>query len=129
MTPQEKNVFGKLSTKTELSSQKIELALADDFKNSVKSSESIYSKLEKSVTDIDSLEQQIINKRKELKQLQQLGEKEYNSLLNIWDKINTNSKELGLDPYKSITGFQDAKKLMNFLKTNIDVVDEYMKPI
>lgn len=32
MTPQEKNVFGKLSTKTELGSQKVELALADDIK-------------------------------------------------------------------------------------------------
>ena len=125
MNPDVKKVLGKF----ELESHKVELALTDDFKNSVKSAESIYSKVEKSITDIDSLEQQIINKRKELKQLQQLGEKEYNSLLNIWDKINTNSKELGLDPYKSITGFQDAKKLMNFLKTNIDVVDEYMKPI
>ena len=35
MTPQEKNVFGKLSTKTELGSHKVELALIDEIKNDV----------------------------------------------------------------------------------------------
>ena len=36
MTPQEKNVFGKLFTKTELGTHKIDLALVDDLKNELK---------------------------------------------------------------------------------------------
>jgi RHS repeat-associated protein len=87
------------------------------------------SKLEKAVSEMDALEQNIISKRKELKSLQSTGQKEYNSLIDVWDKINLNSKELGVDPYKQIIGFQDAKKLINFLKTSVDVVNEYMKPI
>ena len=112
-----------------LNEQKVELALTDDLKTNIKNSQVVYSKLGKAVSEMDALEQNIISKRKELKSLQSIGQKEYNSLLDVWDKINLNSKELGVDPYKQIIGFQDAKKLINFLKTNVDVVDEYMKPI
>ena len=115
--------------KLSLENNRVQFALVDDLKNNVKSSETIYFKLEKAIQEMDSLEQSVISKRKDLKTMQSLALKEYNSLLNIWDKINLNSKELGVDAYKSVIGFADAKKLINVLKSNADVVDEYMKPI
>jgi len=118
-----------LITLKQVKENRIELALTDDLKTNIKNSQVVYFKLEKAISEMDALEQNIISKRKELKSLQSIGQKEYNSLINVWDKININSKELGVDPYKQIIGFQDAKKLINFLKTSVDVVNEYMKPI
>ena len=51
MTPQEKNVFGKLSTKTELNSQRIELATIKDIFEIVKKSKSIVNAIN---TDMSS---------------------------------------------------------------------------
>ena len=46
MTPQEKNVFSKLFTKTELGSHKVDLALFDDIKKSVLMAKELKEKIE-----------------------------------------------------------------------------------
>jgi hypothetical protein len=94
MTPQEKNVFGKLFPKTELGSQKIELGLTQDIVSVLKQISSEMINAEKSVNNLEALkmktDEQKVKAEEAMKNLVSL----YNKGLPIYTKIDKMSEEL-----------------------------------
>lgn len=116
MTPQEKNVFGKLFTKTELGSHNVELGLIDDI-NKVKieankSEDAAVSEISKALGYLDNsvklLDKAILNSKEVLAQI---------------DKAKVMAKDLGIElpnnieaPYKY---YQDSIKSYDVMKNTI----------
>jgi hypothetical protein len=94
MTPQEKNVFGKLFAKTELASQKVELGLTQDIVSVLKQISSEMINAEKSVNNLEALkmktDEQKVKAEEAMKNLVSL----YNKGLPIYTKIDKMSEEL-----------------------------------
>lgn len=116
MTPQEKNVFSKLFTKTELGSHNVELGLIDDI-NKVKieankSEDAAVSEISKALGYLNSsvklLDKAILNSKEVLAQI---------------DKAKVMAKDLGIElpnnieaPYKY---YQDSIKSYDVMKNTI----------
>ncbi len=84
MTPQEKNVFGKLFTKTELGTHKIDLALVDDVNQKLKTGNTLYDASLKSIRETNS---GILNN----------CIRNYTECIKLADDVINRAKELGLD--------------------------------
>jgi hypothetical protein len=122
MTPQEKNVFGKLFAKTELSSQRIELALVDDLKKGIaegkKQEANLYS-------DFKTALNSVIIKAREI-------EVKYNVLLsNINEPLfqsEKQAKELGLD-FKTTDFYKQAQSVIQAIEIRKDTIDQIQSNI
>jgi hypothetical protein len=93
MTPQEKQVFGKLFAKTELGTHNVELALTDDFK----------SIFDKSNSEQESIGQNLI---KALSKAETDYKQNLQNLQNgkkIGDDLISKAKDLGIDLPANIT--------------------------
>lgn len=94
MTPQEKNVFGKLFTKTELGTHKVDLALVDDIKKMYAplggrflSLESDLFEVKKKMLDLKKeFEQASVKIEQANKMAKDLGANEVLNLLDGFDK-------------------------------------------
>jgi hypothetical protein len=90
MTPQEKNVFGKLFAKTELGTHKIDLALIDDLSKSLNKSKVSYKEFNDNY-----------NKFADFRRLSILTGEEYSKdadvLINLYENAARQAKDLGLD--------------------------------
>ena len=84
MTPQEKNVFGKLSTKTELGSHKVDLGLLQEADQKLKTGNDLYDFSLKSLRELNSgkLNTAIST---------------YTECIKIADSVISKAKELGID--------------------------------
>ena len=97
MTPQEKNVFGKLFTKTELGTHKIDLALVDDIKK-------MYAPLGGKFL---SLESDLFEVKKKMLDLKQ----EFEQASSKIEKANQMAKDLGATEVLNILNeFENASK-------------------
>ena len=97
MTPQEKNVFGKLFTKTELASHKVDLALVDDIKK-------MYAPLGGKFL---SLESDLFEVKKKMLDLKQ----EFEQASSKIEKANQMAKDLGATEVLNILNeFENASK-------------------
>jgi hypothetical protein len=122
MTPQEKNVFGKLFTKTELGTHKIDLALVDDLKKGIaegkKQEANLYS-------DFKTALNSVIGKAREI-------EVKYNVLLsNINEPLfqsEKQAKELGLD-FKTTDFYKQAQSVIQAIETRKDTIDQIQSNI
>ena len=90
MTPQEKNVFGKLFTKTELGTHKIDLALIDDLTKSLNKSKASYKEFN------DSFQKFVDFRRLVILEGEQYS-KDANQMINLYENVSKQAKELGLD--------------------------------
>jgi heterodisulfide reductase subunit A-like polyferredoxin len=122
MTPQEKKVFGKLFTKTELANHKIDLALVDDLKKGIaegkKQEANLYS-------DFKTALNSVIGKAREI-------EVKYNVLLsNINEPLfqsEKQAKELGLD-FKTTDFYKQAQSVIQAIETRKDTIDQIQSNI
>lgn len=123
MTPQEKNVFGKLFTKTELGTHKIELGLIDDVKKKITVIDDFSQKM-----DIN-LKKHQANKKiydESLKVLLDSKTQYYNNtkdVMSISKKMIDTAEDLGID-VKSIKEYNmmwDSIKIGNKIT---DIIEE-----
>ena len=96
MTPQEKNVFGKLFTKTELASQKIELGLTQDIVAVLKQISSEMINAEKSVNNLSLLKKQTDEQKVKAEEAMKNLVSLYNKGLPIYNKIDKMGEELDI---------------------------------
>jgi len=94
MTPQEKNVFGKLFTKTELGTHKIDLGLTQDIVAVLKQISSEMINAEKSVNNLSSLKKQTDEQKVKAEEAMKNLVSLYNKGLPIYTKIDKMSEEL-----------------------------------
>jgi hypothetical protein len=126
MTPQEKNVFGKLFTKTELGTHKLELALIDDIdktKIEANNSEDVaISEISKALSSLDNanklLDKAILNSKNVIDQI---------------DKAKILAKDLGIPLPNNIDSankyYQENIKSFNTIKSNISAFSSKIKSI
>ena len=87
MTPQEKNVFNKLFTKTELGTHKIDLALVDDVKNLYENANKIYAQ-----------NGDLLNRyAQSLEKAFQSAADDYKKALDKFNQLEKSGKDLGID--------------------------------
>jgi hypothetical protein len=96
MTPQEKNVFGKLFAKTELASQKIELGLTQDIVAVLKQISSEMINAEKSVNNLSLLKKQTDEQKVKAEEAMKNLVSLYNKGLPIYNKIDKMGEELDI---------------------------------
>ena len=117
MTPQEKNVFGKLFTKTELGSQKIELALADDLKAGTTFLQAATEAVKKSITNYETSYKAM--------QTESNGAKSVlNTQMKLINNIEAKAKELGINP-NTIPNYNEINKAWQMTSDAIDRVAEF----
>lgn len=109
MTPQEKNVFSKLFTKTELGSHKVELRNIDNLKRIISDGKSIYDRGVEFINKKTALQKEAKTLNADSKALLVGGEK----LLNEFIK---NAKDLGID-VNSIKEVEQARNTLGVLDT------------
>ena len=93
MTPQEKNVFSKLFTKTELGKHEIELALTDDFKTI----------FDKSNNEQESIGQNLIKALSKAETDYKQNLQNLQNAKKIGDDLSSKAKDLGIDLPANIT--------------------------
>jgi hypothetical protein len=96
MTPQEKNVFSKLFTKTELASQKVELGLTQDIVAVLKQISSEMINAEKSVNNLSLLKKQTDEQKVKAEEAMKNLVSLYNKGLPIYNKIDKMGEELDI---------------------------------
>jgi hypothetical protein len=101
MTPQEKNVFGKLFTKTELGTHKVDLALFDDIKKAVLTAKDLKEKIESNFT------------------LANGGLRAVADFEKFYGSAVSKANELGVDIPKEIVGLTDLVKSYQTFFTKI----------
>lgn len=100
MTPQEKNVFGKLSTKTELGTHKLELGIIQDIIAISKQGQDLNTNAS------SALDRALVLYNESLKPL--------NSANKLIDKVKNDSKALGLDiPAETLSLFNRIDTFIN----------------
>lgn len=104
MTPQEKNVFGKLFTKTELGTHKVDLALLDDFNKDYQKLNDVFFKAETSVVDYNDLAIKIANDFNATGAILLSANKRFEDILKT-------SKDLGIDLPPQVKNQGEALKL------------------
>jgi hypothetical protein len=117
MTPEVTKIGNKLFDKVELSSQKIELALADDLKQGVDFLQAATSAVNKSIANYEA--------SYKLLQTETNGAK---SVLNTQAKLINNveqkAKDLGINP-TTIPGYNDINKAWQLTSSAIDKSNEF----
>jgi hypothetical protein len=99
MTPQEKNVFGKLFAKTELASHKVDLALTDDIKSEIQKYKGLKDNVDKAKNKAKDM---IIAYTDNIRVAYQNAQ----NAVELINQLETKAKELGLGD----TGFEAYKK-------------------
>jgi len=117
MTPQEKNVFGKLFAKTELASQKVELGIVDDIAKISADANALLKVLRDDKILLSNADKAIADASANADKVALTSEKNVqksNALLpkigTILDKADNAAKDLGLDS-KGILGYGELDKL------------------
>jgi len=118
MTPQEKNVFGKLFTKTELGKHEIDLGLLQDLK---KLSDSYSVQSNKFNSEVDKIKNGIKSMQTEFISLQ----KKVSEVDNEYQKARRLSIDLGVDLPTEVE--TEYKKVLALLKTDSTLFKEYNK--
>ena len=103
MTPQEKNVFGKLF-KTELGTHKLELALIDDLTKSLNKSKISYKEFNDSYSKFVDFKRLAILTGEEYS-------KDADTLITLYENAAKQAKDLGLD-FNSIQIAKDVRSLI-----------------
>jgi hypothetical protein len=117
MTPQEKNVFGKLFTKTELASHKVDLALADDLKAGTTFLQAATESVKKSITNYETSYKAM--------QTESNGAKSVlNTQMKLINNIEAKAKELGINP-NTIPNYNEINKAWQMTSDAIDRVAEF----
>jgi hypothetical protein len=114
MTPQEKNVFGKLFTKTELASQKIELAVTDDIKKLITEANNLKNQYNGAATAA-------VNNLKEAKRLAGNWRDNLSQANNLIINLTQKANELGIDIPKEVLNYKEltvkgSKDADNYVK-------------
>jgi hypothetical protein len=122
MTPQEKNVFGKLFAKTELRTQKVELAISDDMAKLSSEADAQLARLKADNQNLRTIDKNIADIKK-------LGETELakavknivstevtmKKITDILGKAEKSAKELGID-VKTIPAYSPLSKVYDLLE-------------
>ena len=97
MTPQEKNVFGKLFTKTELGTHNVELGISQDLEKLLSELKSLNTPVSQNIDKLTNLDK-LIKDEKELSKnnLNKLNST-YEKAVSLVDKLQQTSKDLGID--------------------------------
>ena len=130
MTPQEKNVFGKLFAKTELGTHKIDLALVDEFKTTISAlgselsiQKDVYSKTVKIFSDLSILLNNKKDREKTNDSVLVAANRKFDIATALVSKANKAASELGLNA-KEIPGYDELLKLGNELFDNINRLEK-----
>ena len=99
----QKEVFNKLfkEEKVELSSQKIELGLIDDFKNVLKDAENLKKNSKKNISEASSINKDAIKIFQKAEKLDNTVGKLEKEAKNLWNEFKKASNELGIDERKT----------------------------
>ena len=109
MTPQEKNVFGKLFTKTKLTTQKIDLSIIDDLQNASNLLNSRRLELNDFVSSYVKSKNDANNKKTELLKVME----NFDSIIK---KANAAASSLGIE----ITGIEKFTSLFKESQNSLD---------
>lgn len=113
----EKLVFSSLFGKTDLASQKIELALADDLKQGVDFLQTATSAVNKSITNYEA--------SYKLLQTETNGAKSVlNTQMKLINMVEGKAKDLGINP-TTIPGYNDINKAWQLTSSAIDKSNEF----
>ena len=114
MTPQEKNVFGKLFTKTELGKHEIELAVTDDIKKLITEANNLKNQYNGAATAA-------VNNLKEAKRLAGNWRDNLSQANNLIINLTQKANELGIDIPKEVLNYKEltvkgSKDADNYVK-------------
>lgn len=100
----QKEVFNRLfkEEKTELSVERVELALIDDVKTISKEFDSIFSKMDKAGDELGRLLGDSIRKKRELESLNDKNQTLVKEAISLIQKVEKTSKELGVNKPKEV---------------------------
>lgn len=100
----QKEVFNRLfkEEKTELSVERVELALIDDVKTISKEFDSIFSKMDKAGDELGRLLGDSIRKKRELESLNDKNQTLVKEAISLIQKVEKTSKELGINKPKEV---------------------------
>jgi hypothetical protein len=118
MTPQEKKVFGKLFTKTELGTHKVDLSIIDDFN---KLGNSYFIQSGKFETQVQKIESAIKSMQTEFISLEKL----VSEITTEYNKAKRLSIDLGVDLPTQIEN--EYKKVLAVLKNDLATFKTYNK--
>ena len=129
----QKEVFNKLfkEDKVELSAQKIELGLSDDLQKIINKSDKITSVVNDYSNDLSKLFREVKNlsdnfdkindkRNSEIKN----GKSTYKEINDIIDKVQTQAKELGIQP-KNVPNFSKTLKSSSDLRSAVNDFQKY----
>lgn len=114
MTPQEKNVFGKLFTKTELGKHEIELAVTDDIKKLITEANNLKNQYNGAATAA-------VNNLKEAKRLAGNWRDNLSQANSLIINLTQKANELGIDIPKEVLDYKEltvkgSKDADNYVK-------------
>jgi hypothetical protein len=115
----EKLVNNALFGKTELKSEKVELALIDDIKGSTQGVNNFSNNVDISIKELEQVKNSLIVDLKDLKQDLDRLKKEIN-------KFDLTTKELGLNP-DSINGYKEALIAIKKGQEKINLAEKFIK--
>ena len=119
MTPQEKNVFGKLFAKTELGTHEVELGLVDDIKGATIGVNNFSNNIDIDIKELKSIQNSLNVDLTDLK-------KDLNTLKTNVNKLESNIKELGLDA-NSIPNYKEALSAIKNGEEKIKLAQNFIK--
>ena len=122
MTPQEKKVFGKLFTKTNLATHRVELGIAEDLDKLTAEGKALYDAFGKDNSDWLKADKLFNETKKQIKSIQAEALKKVNKMSALQSKINaamikaeTIAKDLGID-VKTIPSYKAADRILSDLE-------------
>jgi hypothetical protein len=127
MTPQEKNVFGKLFTKTELGTHEIELGLIEDIDK--RNKETLVA-LQKADVSFKEYQNYLTNADKPFKKMIEARQNYLKATTDIGGLLIKSSKlaaELGLNA-EDVKGYSALKKNIMTGNEIIDIIDTFKDP-
>ncbi len=111
MTPQEKNVFGKLFTKTELGTHKIDLGVLQDIDNVLKLTNNLKKQSEPFGKELFDLSRRITDVLSKMKEVEKNSTDLENKSTQLFNQFKKQAIELGLD----VNGSDAQKKYEQIL--------------
>jgi hypothetical protein len=116
MTPQEKNVFRKLFTKTELGTHKIDLAVTDDIKKLINEANNLKNQYNGAAAAA-------VNNLKEAKRLAGNWRDNLSQANNLIINLTQKANELGIDLPKEVLNYKEV------VTKGVKDADNYVKII
>jgi 6-phosphogluconolactonase/glucosamine-6-phosphate isomerase/deaminase len=101
----QREVFNKLfkEDKTELSAEKIELRLVDDFKNVLKDAQNVEKNSKKNISEASSINKDAVKLFQKAEKLDNTVSKLEKEAENLWNEFKKASNELGIDAKNTST--------------------------